>query len=176
MSGTISAQVNVIGIHKVELKVIDKVQLGTQVVAQVQLWDQFGESISLENIKKNHLEITVSPTNKEIASIESQNTADLGQLTFKIKGSLIGQTSLTATALYGSKRVNSKAVPFQVFPPLELEPRNVTLIIGAQFQVQVFGGPGQTDSNLEYSLGHVKIASSDPSGLIFKIILFCRFF
>lgn len=100
----------------------------------------------------------------------------MGQLTFKIKGSLIGQTSLTATALYGSKRVNSKAVPFQVFPPLELEPRNVTLIIGAQFQVQVFGGPGQTDSNLEYSLGHVKIASSDPSGLIFKIILFCRFF
>ena len=122
------------------------------------------------------MEITVSPTNKEIASIESQNTADLGQLTFKIKGSLIGQTSLTATALYGSKRVNSKAVPFQVFPPLELEPRNVTLIIGAQFQVQVFGGPGQTDSNLEYSLGHVKIASSDPSGLIFKILLFCRFF
>ena len=122
------------------------------------------------------MEITVSPTNKEIASIESQNTADMGQLTFKIKGSLIGQTSLTATALYGSKRVNSKAVPFQVFPPLELEPRNVTLIIGAQFQVQVFGGPGQTDSNLEYSLGHVKIASSDPSGLIFKIILFCRFF
>ena len=122
------------------------------------------------------MEITVSPTNKEIASIESQNTADMGQLTFKIKGSLIGQTSLTATALYGSKRVNSKAVPFQVFPPLELEPRNVTLIIGAQFQVQVFGGPGQTDSNLEYSLGHVKIASSDPSGLIFKILLFCRFF
>ena len=90
----------------------------------------------------------------------------MGKLTFKIKGSLIGQTSLTATALYGSKRVNSKAVPFQFFPPLELEPRNVTLIIGAQFQVQVFGGPGQTDSNLEYSLGHVKIASSDPSGLI----------
>ena len=29
-------------------------------------------------------------------------------------------------------------MPIQVFPPLTLEPRNITLIIGAKFQVQVY--------------------------------------
>ena len=129
----IAAQVNVIGIHKVELKVIDKVQLGTHVSAHVKLWDQFGELISLDSIKKSHLEISVSSANKEIALIDP--TKDLS---FMIKGAALGQTSLTAVALYGRRRVSSKAVPFQVFPPLELEPRNVTLIIGAQFQVIIF--------------------------------------
>jgi hypothetical protein len=32
---------------------------------------------------------------------------------------------------------SSTAMPVQVFPPLTLEPRNITLIIGAKFQVQV---------------------------------------
>ena len=42
-------------------------------------------------------------------------------------------------------------MPIQVFPPLTLEPRNITLIIGAKFQVQVIGGPQQQqDSTVEF--------------------------
>ena len=33
------------------------------------------------------------------------------------------------------------------------------------------GGPGQADSNIEYSMGHFKIASSNPSGLISALTL-----
>jgi hypothetical protein len=38
----------------------------------------------------------------------------------------------------------------QVFPPLRIEPRNITLLIGAAFQVLTTGGPG--DVSVEFSL------------------------
>ena len=58
-------------------------------------------------------------------------------------------------------------MPIQVFPPLTLEPRNITLIIGAKFQVQVIGGPQQQqDSTVEFLMGNTKIAMSNTVGLI----------
>jgi nuclear pore complex protein Nup210 len=58
-------------------------------------------------------------------------------------------------------------MPVQVFPPLTLEPRNITLIIGAKFQVQVFGGPQQQqDSTIEFLMSNTKIATSNTVGLI----------
>ena len=58
-------------------------------------------------------------------------------------------------------------MPIQVFPPLTLEPRNITLIIGAKFQVQVFGGPQQQqDSTIEFLMSNTKIATSNTVGLI----------
>ena len=46
-------------------------------------------------------------------------------------------------------------MPIQVFPPLQLEPRNITLVIGAKFQVRVVGGP-QPSSALEFALANGK--------------------
>lgn len=58
-------------------------------------------------------------------------------------------------------------MPLQVFPPLTLEPRNITLIIGAKFQVQVFGGPQQQqDSTIEFLMSNTRIATSNTVGLI----------
>ena len=161
------ALVNVIGIQKVELKMVDKVQLNNEFQATVQLWDQFGDIIDIANIKNEHLEISVSALNKEIALIENNSKKN----TFTVKGAALGQSTLTATASYGKRRVVSNAMPLQVFPPLELEPKNITLIIGAKFQVQVLGGPGQKDSNIEFSMQHGKIANADGIGLIDALTL-----
>ena len=45
----------------------------------------------------------------------------------------------------------------QVFPPLRLEPRNITMLVGSLFQVTAYGGP-QPQSNIEYSIGDRDIA------------------
>ena len=50
---------------------------------------------------------------------------------------MVGHTSLRAvTVLADQHTVSSPAKPVEVFPPLELIPRNITLIIGALFQVR----------------------------------------
>lgn len=54
----------------------------------------------------------------------------------------MGETTVTVSAKYGAdKTTTSQPMPIQVFLPLNLEPKNVTLIIGAKFQVRVLGGP-----------------------------------
>lgn len=156
------ATVNVIGVHQVLLKVLDQVQVGTEVMAQVELIDQVGEVIDVSKIQDKHLRVTVISANKDIAVIEPAK-----KMNFAVKGLSLGHTSLTATATYGKQRVLSNAMPLHVFPALELEPRNVTLIIGAKFQVQVLGGPAKhSDSNVEFSIDNGKIANLDSSGLI----------
>ena len=162
------APVNVIGIQKVELKMVDKVQLNNEFQATVQLWDQFGDLIDISKIKDAHLDIGVTAANKDVALIERHaNKKD----TFIVKGAVLGHSTLTANAIYGKRRVASHAMPLQVFPPLQLEPKNITLIIGAKFQVQVLGGPGQKDSNIEFSMQHGKIANADGIGLIDALTL-----
>ncbi len=61
-------------------------------------------------------------------------------------------------------------MPIQVFPPLELEPRNITLVIGAKFQVRVVGGP-QPDSTLEFALANSKVAENRGVGLVEALTL-----
>ena len=160
--------VNVIGVHSVELKVLDQVQIGTEISASVQLKDQFGEVIYISKIKNSQLQINLMAANKEIALIQDQN---IQKSIFQVKGASLGHTTLTAFATYGGKKVPSVSMPLNVFPALELEPRNITLIIGAKFQVQVLGGPEQLDSNIEFSINNGKIANLDSSGLISAMTL-----
>ena len=72
---------------------------------------------------------------------------------FSVQGDVLGETTVTATAKYGDRSSASQPMPIQVFPPLQLEPRNITLIIGAKFQVRVVGGP-QPSSALEFALAN----------------------
>ena len=72
---------------------------------------------------------------------------------FFVPGDVLGETTVVATAKYGDRSTASLPMPIQVFPPLQLEPRNITLIIGAKFQVRVVGGP-QPSSALEFALAN----------------------
>ena len=156
------ALVNVIGVHKVDLKVVDQIQVGTVVTAEIELWDQFNQIIDVSSISENHLKISVLAAKKQIAIVENSGK----RLEVKVKGADLGHTTLTASAIYGNRKVDSAAMPLHVFPALELDPKNVTLIIGAKFQVQVLGGPGQADSTIEFSIGNGRIANLDSTGLI----------
>ena len=59
---------------------------------------------------------------------------------------------------------------FQVFPPLQLTYRNITLIIGAQFQVLSRGGPSP-QCTVVYHIINDKIASVSSSGLLDALAL-----
>ncbi|CAG2178246.1 unnamed protein product, partial [Oppiella nova] len=52
-----------------------------------------------------------------------------------------------------------------VFAPLRIVPSNLTLIVGAHFQVTTLGGP-QPQRNIEYSLVDKTVARVDSNGLI----------
>ena len=58
------------------------------------------------------------------------------QVKFTVKGVDLGRTPLQFIAAQKSgAQISSAPRDIQVFPPLRLEPRNITLIIGATIQV-----------------------------------------
>ena len=81
-----------------------------------------------------------------------------------MEGVILGQVTLTSHAKYGDKQVTSKPVQVTVYPPLLLEPRNISLIIGAAFQFTHSGGPA--DCSEEFLIGDVNIASTSMEGIV----------
>ena len=170
---TASSLISVVGIHKVDLVVDDKVQKGNTVVAKVKLIDQNGMTLKWN---PEYLDVTIVPAVKEnnILSIQPyENKAYSEELMFTLKGEDIGNMAVSAVATSEIGSTMSLSRNIQVFPPLRLEPRNITLLIGAKFQVLATGGPNQPDSQVEFSIDGKgsKVASANPIGIITGLTL-----
>jgi hypothetical protein len=51
----------------VELLIVDKVQLGKSVIAQVKLLDQYGHGVPQEQLK--YLQVTLTASNRQVSSL-----------------------------------------------------------------------------------------------------------
>ncbi|XP_022099452.1 nuclear pore membrane glycoprotein 210-like isoform X2 [Acanthaster planci] len=165
-----SAKIHIAGVNTIELKVVDKVQVDHDIAAAVQVLDSTGQPLSVSYFRMMNLEprtgsdiITISP---DVSKVQDQFTAY-----YTVHGATLGFTNLAFIA--SSKTgvpVSSKVRDIQVFPRLQLSPRNITLIVGAEFQVRSTGGP-QPQSQIEYSMGDLQIASIATSGLLKALAL-----
>ena len=155
------ATVKAVGVHSVGLSVADKVQKGNAITAKVTLFDQNGDvvpphpSVNIELISL-----------KSVVKIDAATDA----LSFTVVGLTVGDTRLRATCSYGQqKTVSSPYHAVHVFSPLKLDPQNITLVIGAKFQVTSIGGP--ESHAVEYVVQHPKTASSNGDGVVTGLTL-----
>lgn len=72
---------------------------------------------------------------------------------------------VTFSSGFGDREIRSARLPIEVFSPLRLVPQEITLPVGAIFQVTPSGGP-QQDFSMEYVSTDSVIARVNPSGLI----------
>ena len=56
-----------------------------------------------------------------------------------------------------------------MYPPLVLDPRNISLVIGASFQFTTTGGPA--DCSLQWSVGEPHLAKTNEEGVVTSIAL-----
>ncbi|KAL5006223.1 hypothetical protein ScPMuIL_015029 [Solemya velum] len=165
MPEPMTATIFVSGVGSVQLFVMDKVEEGNDMIARVKVLDIKGEPLlasffSLMGLKLRPASDIIS-TRSHIHKSTDQFTA-----TFIVHGSNVGHTSLKAVVqLPSGTSVYSQSRPVEVFPPLRLSPKNITLIIGAVFQVLSRGGP-QPQSTVEYSISNSRIVSVSSSGLL----------
>ena len=162
------AEISVVGVHRVELLVDDKVQKGNSITAKVRLVDQNG-SILRANSKL--VDVTVVPSqkiNENILTISKINKPNSEEIFFNLKGKEVGTIAINAIASTNVTKVKSTSKSVQVFPPISLDPRNITLLIGSKFQILANGGPNQPDSQVEYSIENkgTKIANANSIGVI----------
>jgi len=111
-----------------------------------------------------YISLTLKPQTDIVSLKDSTET-----LTPLVTGAKLGQTTIVATATYHGIQVSSAPSPVQVFPPLKIDPRNITLIIGAAFQVLTTGGP--TDATIQYFLSNTEIGEVSSDGLVAGLTL-----
>ncbi|XP_071795697.1 nuclear pore membrane glycoprotein 210-like isoform X2 [Asterias amurensis] len=165
-----SSKIHIAGVNTIKLKVVDKVQVDHDITAAVQVLDSTGQPLSVSYFPLMNLQ---PKPGSDIITIRPDTNKVLDQFTayYTVNGGALGFSSLAFTA--ASKTglpVSSKVRDIQVFPPLQLSPRNITLLIGAEFQVRSTGGP-QPQSQIEYSIGDYEIASVATSGVLKALAL-----
>ena len=163
-----AATVNVVSVYKAVLMVQDKVQRGSSLEAKVRLYDQNGNRLFPDKISKFCQVEVQDPAGKNVLKIKSggSSRSEGADLMFDLLGHVVGDTQIRAYTKSGDRVVASPLMPVQVFPQLRLDPENITLVIGAKFQVAASGGPNVPDATMEYMVNGPKSASANADGVI----------
>ncbi|KAM3914823.1 nuclear pore membrane glycoprotein 210 [Leptodactylus fuscus] len=151
-------------IFQVDVRVVDKVEIGKTVKAYVRVLDSSQKPFPARYFPYMNLDLGSS---SQIVSIKPLNErVDEFTAVFAVRGLAIGQTSLTASAVDKSaSKIDSSPKSLEVFPPFRLLPRRIILLIGAMMQITSEGGP-QPQSNILFSITDGNVASVSSNGLV----------
>ncbi|KAG9483682.1 hypothetical protein GDO78_009547 [Eleutherodactylus coqui] len=158
-----TVNIHVSDILQVDVRVVDKVEIGKTVKAYVRVLDSTQKPFLAKYFAYMNLELSSS---SQIVSMKALNEkVDEFTAVFAVHGLAIGQTSLTASAVdkVGNK-IDSSPKSLEVFPPFRLLPRRIVLLIGATMQITSEGGP-QPQSNILFSITDDSVASVSSNGL-----------
>ncbi|XP_018095905.1 nuclear pore membrane glycoprotein 210 [Xenopus laevis] len=161
--------VHVSDIYQVDVRVVDKVEIGKSVKAYVRVLDSSKKPFLAKYLEYMDLELGSS---SQIVSIKPlRQKVDDFTVVFSVHGIAIGQTSLVAaTTDRAGSRIDSVPRALEVFPPFRLLPRKITLIIGATMQITSEGGP-QPQSNILFSITDETIASVSSNGFVKGVMI-----
>ncbi|CAL1542005.1 unnamed protein product, partial [Lymnaea stagnalis] len=159
------ASISVSGVGSVHIMVIDKVEVLKEFKAKVQVLDLRGKPLLASFFSLMGLKLEAA---SDILTLRPQHSDSGDSVTgvYTVIGTHVGHTTLTASVrLPTGQVIYSSPKPLEVFPPLRLEPKNITLIIGAVLQVLAFGGP-QLQSNVEFSVQDSRISTVTGGGIL----------
>lgn len=152
--------VSIVGIGKVELSSPDRVEKTKSIEAIVKLYDTNDKLLEIDYENLNIYRLNEKVYHEQILAIKkakSQENLKLGEIRYVITGNELGETKVVAT----SGTVSSSPSTIQVFPPLQLIPRNATILVGSHLEITSKGGP--KSSNVIYSVANSEIVTIDGS-------------
>ena len=115
-----------VGLSRIELEVSDKIEQGSSVPMKVHMFDSLGHTLDATVLPFVNLQPILGSSIVRIKAMD--------EIEHMVEGLALGETTIT----YAAGDIRSSIVNVQVFAPLKLSPRNVTLVIGATLQVVSF--------------------------------------
>ncbi|KAK4314544.1 hypothetical protein Pmani_014165 [Petrolisthes manimaculis] len=163
-----SAHITVASIASLDLIMVDRVELGGSLEAEVVALTAKGAAVPVHTL----MALTTHPLSP-IITLRYGGINKAGNAMYQVFGRDIGDTTLRVSAAGAGNdtdRVYSPSRPIQVFPPLRLYPQNITLIVGAVYQVETRGGP-YPDAVIEFSMKDDNTATASHTGLVTAMAL-----
>lgn len=147
--------VSVVSIGKIEAHMADRVEKTKSIEAVVRLYDSLDNPLTLDRRDLAAYDLRQDIINPEVVSVKldaNQDELGVGEIRYKVTGAELGETKVLYFAGIGEQLVRSPAASIQVFPPLRLLPRNASIVVGSNVQINSRGGP-KPDVNVVYSVG-----------------------
>lgn len=135
-SEPITAEILILTISQINVQVQDKVEKGKSVTAYLTLIDSENNVVT----KKDLINLKIE-TDTNAVSVDCENMDRGSRISCTVNGVELGHANVVFTSGLGDTVVRSKPVRIQVYPPLQISPRNITLIPGASIQLTAKGGP-----------------------------------
>lgn len=154
--------VSVVAVERIELRVSDRVELTKSIDAIVKLFSA-SDALELDSENLATYELAVDVMNKDILTMtlaDDQKHLQRGEIRYRVTGNIVGDTKIVVTS--GRSIKTTPASPVQVFAPLELYPKNSTILVGTSVQIKYRGGP-QPDVGVTFEAVDEKILHIDSS-------------
>lgn len=153
-------EVSIVAVGRVELASPDRVEKGKSIEAIAKLYDSNELLMDIDYENLGIYQLNENAFHEKILTIKrgQQQNLQKGEIRYVITGTELGETKVVVR----SGSVQSSFVQVQVFPPLQLIPRNATILVGSNLEISSRGGP-KPDSNIVYHVANSDILSIDGS-------------
>lgn len=153
-------EVSIVSVGRVEISAPDRVEKSKSIEAIVKLVDSNNHLIDIDYTNLDVYQLSEKIFSERILSMKRGHQENLqrGEIRYYITGNELGETKVVVSV---SGSVSSTA-NVQVFPPLQLIPRNATILIGSTLEITSGGGP-KPDSNIVYQIVNGDVLSIDGS-------------
>ncbi|XP_059614820.1 nuclear pore membrane glycoprotein 210 [Phlebotomus argentipes] len=156
--------ISVVSIGRIDIKMPDRVERTKSIEAIVTLFDSNNRILAVDASNLPTYDLTEEIAHPHLVSVRLGRQVNLnpGEVRYEVTGQELGETTLVVSSGHAEKRISSNPANIQVFPPLRLQPRNVTILVGASVQIYAVGGP-HPDVNIVYSVEKADVISLEAS-------------
>lgn len=164
-SKSVVVRVEVQQLAAIEVDTVNKIEKGKCVRAALRLYDTNNHIVELPSLGTLDFRTEVDNEHIEVVQLPAseQGAAPYERILYKINGVFEGESHLTFVKK-GDREIRSETVAVQVFLPLRIQPRNLTILIGTIYQIQSVGGPPNTV--IEFSSENGDVLRVDRNGIL----------
>lgn len=149
----------------IEVDTVNKIEQGKCVTALLRLCDTNGNIVKLPSLGAVDFRAEIDNEYVEIKQLpaDEQGAAPYERVLYKIYGVSEG-VSQVIFMKKGDHEIRSELITVQVFVPLRVQPRNLTVLIGTIYQMQTIGGP--PNAEIEFTTESGDILRVDRNGIL----------
>ncbi|KAK0090394.1 hypothetical protein PV325_000676 [Microctonus aethiopoides] len=165
ISAAAVAEIEVQQLAEIQMTSVNKVEKSKCIVAAVKLYDTNGHLIELPSLEAFDLEPQIDNNFIEIKRLpmSEQGDSPYSQILYMIYGMEEGESKLNFISGSSDNEIRSDINVIQVFMPLRITQRNVTILVGTVYQIMTTGGP--TNAQIEFEIDDENIATIDSNGI-----------
>ncbi|XP_057323186.1 nuclear pore membrane glycoprotein 210 [Microplitis mediator] len=159
------AEIQVQLLAEIEINSINKVEKDKCISAVIKLFDTTGNLIELPSLEAFDLRPEVDNKFIELIRlpINEQGNPPYSQILYMIHGIDEGESRLSFISGFGDKEIRSESNIIQVFMPLKVMQKNITILIGTIYQIMTTGGPA--NAQIEFTVDDDDIVTINNDGI-----------